>query len=142
MLFPAMSSPGKTKTAVALSGGGAYGAYEVGVLKSLVNGQSRAVNGVPLEPGILTGTSVGNFNAAVLAMFPDSAIEGVKRLERIWLDDIADGGGVHGNGIYRIRGNPEGYLEGSGLKNPLEPLFRAAADAAYLGERSVTQLTQ
>jgi len=142
MLFPAMSSPGKTKTAVTLSGGGAYGAYEVGVLKSLVNGQSPATNKVPLEPAILTGASVGNFNAAVLTMAPHNAIEGVRRLERIWLDDIADRGGVRGNGIFRVRGNPEGYLEGSGLKKPLEPLLRAAGDAAYVGGRSVTQLTQ
>jgi predicted acylesterase/phospholipase RssA len=137
-----MGSAGLAKTAVTLSGGGAYGAYEVGVLKSLVNGQSRAVNGVSLQPAILTGTSVGAFNAAVLTMLPGRAIEAVERLERIWLDDIADGGGAGGNGVYRIRGNPEGYLEGSTLKHPLAPLLRAAADVAFIGSRSVTQVTQ
>ena len=137
-----MSSPKITKPAVALSGGGAYGAYEVGVLKSLVNGQSRAVNGVPLRPAILTGTSVGSFNAAIVTMLPDSAIDAVERLERIWLDDIADRGSVRGTGVYRIRGNPEGYLEGTTLKNPLGPLLRAAADAAYISGRSMVQVAE
>jgi NTE family protein len=135
-----MSSPEMTKTAVALSGGGAYGAYEVGVLKSLVNGRSRAVNFVPLQPAILTGTSVGSFNAAALTMVPRSAIEGVTRLEQIWLHDIADRGGGGGNGVYRIRCNPEGYLECSTLTNPLEPLLRAVCDAAYFSGRSVAQV--
>ena len=130
------------KTAIALSGGGAYGAYEVGVLKALVNGQSRAVNFVPLQPAILTGTSVGSFNAAALTMVPGSAIDGVARLEHIWLHDIADGGDDRGNGIYRIRFNPECYLKGSTLRNPLEPMRRAAADAAYITGRSVTQVTE
>lgn len=48
----------KRRTAVILSGGGARGAYQIGVLKAL---RSKRV-----EPDIYCGTSVGAFNAAML----------------------------------------------------------------------------
>jgi predicted acylesterase/phospholipase RssA len=56
------------KAGLVLSGGGAFGAYEVGAIKALYSGHSRATAGAPLDPDIFVGTSVGNFNAAVLAM--------------------------------------------------------------------------
>ena len=61
-----MTSGGKHRQAVILSGGGANGAYEVGVLKALLTGQSPATDFQPLDPDIFTGTSVGAFNAALL----------------------------------------------------------------------------
>jgi predicted acylesterase/phospholipase RssA len=42
--------------AVVLSGGGAHGAYEVGVLKALMSGASWTTDNVPLDPNIITGT--------------------------------------------------------------------------------------
>src|SRR5436309_12316846 len=42
------------RVALVLSGGGAFGAYEVGVL--------RALNGLGLRPSIVAGTSVGALN--------------------------------------------------------------------------------
>ena len=125
----------RSNTAVVLSGGGAYGAYEVGILKALCNGLSPATNGTPLNPGILTGTSVGNFNAAVMAMYPDDGGEAVRRLEQVWTSEIADCGSGRGNGIYRIRGNPPGYVNPPPGLHPLESLVRAARDAAYLGSQ-------
>jgi predicted acylesterase/phospholipase RssA len=53
--------------AVVLSGGGAKGAYEVGVLQALIAGQSPATGYRPLEPAIYTGTSVGAYNVSFLA---------------------------------------------------------------------------
>ena len=55
-----------SKHAVILSGGGADGAYEVGVMKALFSGQSPATAFRPLVPDILTGTSIGSYNAAFL----------------------------------------------------------------------------
>ncbi len=127
-----MQEPTGTK-AIVFSGGGAYGAYEVGVMKALSTGESAATGDKPLDADVFTGTSVGNFNAAVLTMQAGNSAEAAKRLEQIWLYEIADRGGARGNGVYRIRGNPPGYLENTGFRNPFEPLFRAAGDAAYLG---------
>src|SRR5580693_1836035 len=90
--------------AIVFSGGGAYGAYEVGVIKALAAGESSATGKKPLDADVFTGTSVGNFNAAVLTMLPGNPVEAAKRLEQIWLYEIADRGGARGNGVYRIRG--------------------------------------
>ena len=51
------------KHAIILSGGGGYGAYEVGVLKALLTGKSPTTGFEPLVPDIMTGTSVGAYNA-------------------------------------------------------------------------------
>ncbi len=128
-----MREPQAGTKAVVLSGGGAYGAYEIGVLKALTAGAAPMLGGEPLDADVFTGTSVGNFNAAVMTQTPGTAAEAVRRLEQIWLYEIADRGGARGNGVFRIRGNPPGYIENTGLKNPIDPLLKAATDAAYLG---------
>ena len=62
-------------TGLVLSGGGAKGAYQVGVLKALLE----------LDTGIdkVAGASMGALNGAVLACAP-SLPEGVRRLEVLW----------------------------------------------------------
>ena len=52
--------------AITLSGGGAYGAFEVGVIKALMGGHAAVTAGEALDPQIFTGTSAGAFLAAVL----------------------------------------------------------------------------
>lgn len=61
-----------------LSGGGGKGAYEVGVIKKLVEkGHSW---------DLIAGVSVGAINGAFLAQFPrEQVAEGVKQLEKFWL---------------------------------------------------------
>ncbi len=54
------------ETALVLSGGGAYGAFAIGIMKALYAGASPATNYQPLKADIFTGTSVGAFNAAVM----------------------------------------------------------------------------
>src|SRR5690349_673355 len=56
------------KTAVVMSGGGGYGAYEVGVLKVLL-GEKK------IAPGIVTGTSAGAFNACARNTWSRSGCE-------------------------------------------------------------------
>ena len=67
------------KVGLALAGGGARGAYQVGVIKAYVEQGGRV--------DVLAGSSVGAINAAVLASAPSPA-EGVERLERIWLEEM------------------------------------------------------
>src|SRR4051812_32398512 len=107
-------------TAMILSGGGAYGAFEVGVLKALCGSDATK----PLDPGIFTGTSVGSFNAAVMSMQPDApASATVSLLERLWLERVADSpGDDRGNGVYRLRGNPGRYFDLS-LGDPARALI-------------------
>src|SRR6185437_5852056 len=61
-------------TAFVLSGGGARGALQVGMLKSLMEHGER--------PDLIVGTSVGAWNGSWLARQPSMA--GVTSLENVW----------------------------------------------------------
>jgi NTE family protein len=61
-------------TAFVLSGGGARGALQVGVLRALLECGER--------PDVIVGTSIGAWNGAVLALDPTPA--GVEALEAAW----------------------------------------------------------
>lgn len=93
---------------IVLSGGGAYGAYEVGVLRALLTGQSPSTAFQPIRPESYAGTSVGAVNAS--AMVANSALDAescVNRLYQYWQRELASGSGRCGNGAFRIRGaNP------------------------------------
>ena len=108
--------------AVVLSGGGALGAFELGVLGVLARDPA-----VP-DPVIFTGTSVGGYNAAVLASeFTSDAkfTTAVERLTDIWRNRVA--GGVRDNGVFRLRGDASRLLGGL-----VEPAAALLGDAAYL----------
>lgn len=62
-----------------LSGGGARGAYQVGVLKALAEDFSG-----PTPFPVITGVSVGAINAAVLAEGADDFPKSVEKLEKLW----------------------------------------------------------
>src|SRR5437868_3503224 len=89
---PPMGSPigvNANPSAIVLSGGGATGAYEVGVLKALLGGASPATNFSPLRPDIISGTSIGAFNAAALVSRSwESCLAAVTHLEQVWKDII------------------------------------------------------
>ena len=116
--------------AFVLSGGGAYGAYELGVLKALFEKELVA------EAGVVTGTSVGAFNAAVLAMHGGDA-EAVRRLEDIWLRRIAESRPGAGNGVLYVRGNLFSRTL-AGLMSDSMYLARAGFDrgAAFFSSRA------
>lgn len=63
------------RTGLVLSGGGAKGAYQVGVLKALLE--------LGANVDLIAGASIGALNGGVLACAP-SLEEGVKRLECLW----------------------------------------------------------
>src|SRR5262245_13515724 len=100
-----MNSP--NQTAVVLSGGGAYGAFAVGVMKVLFAGRSPATSYQPLVANIFTGTSVGAFNAAVITgSHGDSLLANAMLLENIWMERIVEQPGQCGNGVFRFIGDP------------------------------------
>lgn len=123
------------KHAVILSGGGANGAYEIGVLKALFAGKSKqATDEQPLDPYIFAGTSVGSYNAAFLVsrwdMYGTAAIAS---LEQLWLENISSSSQKPQNGVFRIRedlgefANPRSFIP-----NPLEPFYHLISDSAAL----------
>lgn len=63
------------KVGLVLSGGGAKGAYQVGVLKALMESGTRV--------DMLAGASIGALNGAVLASAPSLKV-GVEHLEKLW----------------------------------------------------------
>lgn len=64
-----------------LTGGGARAAYQVGVLKAIAEMLPAHVHS-PFP--VVTGTSAGAINAAVLAAHASDFRKGVRRLERVW----------------------------------------------------------
>ena len=64
-----------SQTVLILQGGGAYGAFEYGAVKALVESGVR--------PAIVSGVSIGAFNGAVIAGNPDHPVEA---LEGFWAD--------------------------------------------------------
>jgi NTE family protein len=123
-------------SAVILSGGGANGAFEVGAMKALLNGESPATGYMRLDPDIFTGTSVGAYNAAFMVSRPETASSAtVGELENVWLNNIATNPQRCGNGVFRFRGDPIPLFNIECLTNhPLEPLARLAADSAFFAQ--------
>lgn len=105
------------KRALVLAGGGARGAYQVGMLRELVINQG-------IDFDIIRGVSVGALNASFLAQAPvagDSLAnlqQKVAELHRLWTTEI------HGNdSVYKKRaGGPTGLVLGADSIFSLEPL--------------------
>jgi NTE family protein len=73
------------RVAMILSGGGARGAYEVGVLWYIFDDLTRIL-GAPPKIDVLCGTSVGAINACYLAAHLADPVLGVRRLVDLWTD--------------------------------------------------------
>jgi NTE family protein len=112
-------------TAIVLSGGGARGAYQVGVLRWIARQYPEA------RISILTGVSAGAINAAYLAGRPEPWPEAVDRLAALWSDlsteDIlrADFASLLGNALKVILN-----LGSGGLR--LMPAVRGLVDTSPL----------
>lgn len=122
------------KHAVVLSGGGASGAYEVGVLKGLFAGDSPATDYRPLLPDVFTGTSIGAYNASLLvAELTTRGFTAIDYLERIWLDVLPEDDNTGHNFVARYRFDPLEFLNpGYILRHPLENSFHLADDLSFL----------
>jgi NTE family protein len=87
--------------AVIMTGGGARAAYQVGVLRAL---SELIPAGAPCPFPIISGTSAGAVNAAVLAVEAASFSRGVGRLMSVWEN-------IHVHHVYRS--DPIGALRNS-----------------------------
>jgi NTE family protein len=118
-------------TALILPGGGARGAYQVGVLRAISELLADETNPFP----VICGTSAGAINAAVLASHAHEFLTGVERLEQFWRS-------MHCERIYRtdawtmlksglrfattllsgglIRTNPRAFLDNTPLREFLQ----------------------
>lgn len=116
-----LSNTGKNRrTAMILSGGGARGAYEVGVLWYVFDDLTR-MRGGPPRIDVLCGTSVGAINACYLAAHLGDPVLGMRRLVHLWselqltrvlgfgakqlggLPRLVMGGGAMGTGLFDVR---------------------------------------
>jgi NTE family protein len=87
-----MGSSDRTRTALVLSGGGARGAYQVGVLQGLVEQGFLPAGRSAFD--VLVGSSAGSINAAALAAYADATGEGIARLTDVW-------GNIEAGQVYR-----------------------------------------
>jgi NTE family protein len=76
-------SNGKPKRAIVLSGGGARGAYEAGVLRFILD-ELPGRTGITPDFEIVSGTSVGAIHACFLAATADETEKRGERLVAIW----------------------------------------------------------
>lgn len=122
--------------AMILSGGGANGAYEVGVLKALLCGDAPVTDNVPLDPDIVTGTSIGAYNASLLvAGLADGPKAALNRLQDIWFNLIPHDDNTGHNHVLRYRANPLDLLSPKYVAtHPVEPYTKLAADLCYLAK--------
>lgn len=139
-----MLAPGDSRTdALVLSGGGAKGAYEIGVMKALFEGASPATGYRPLEVEVYTGTSVGAYNASFLVSRSTlPSLDGLAELERIWLQRFANTPTSCGSGVVRLRSLPLQLGDPGCLLRPFEDARHLAGDAIFWAGYAVTRGTE
>jgi NTE family protein len=147
--------PANVKTGLVLPGGGARGAYQVGVLKAIAELLPRgSSNPFP----VISGTSAGAVNSVVLATRAHNFRSAVAELERVW-------GHFRCNQVYKtdhltmlrsslrwmaslalggwLIGMPRSLLDNAPLRKLLSrnvhfPRIRDAIEAGYLDAVSIT----
>ena len=143
-----MAAADAAPLALVLSGGGARGAYEVGVLKYIL-GKLSAGLGEQARPRIFCGTSVGAINACAIAAHHDAPDLGVELLAERWralsLDAVFRLGWGDLTGLLRWisgsgrEGGPRSLLDAGPLAElvrsaiPWRNLHQGVADRRVLG---------
>lgn len=122
--------------AVVLSGSGSSStdAFEVGVMKTLLDEGAAHLNGRKIDPAIYSGSGFGAFNAAVMASQAGGDTGSTLRyLERVWLEDLSSTPDSCGNGVYRLRGNPFTFFQPRCYApQPWRPFVQALEDGVFL----------
>jgi len=128
------------KTALVLPGGGARGAFQVGVLKAI---SELLPKGSPNPFAVLSGTSAGAINTIVLASKARRFALAVAELEQVW-------GNFHCDQVYRTDnvtmlkvGMPKSLLDNSPLRALLSrnirfPRIQSAIDNGCLDAVAIT----
>jgi NTE family protein len=147
--------PNNPKTALILSGGGARGAYQVGVLKAIAHLQPSGGHN-PFD--IICGTSAGAINASVLACESDHYGHAVTKLEALWAN--LDSRKIHRVGFRQlikstlrifgsffhggiVEGKPAALLDNAPLRQLLEEQidFSKLADRISNGDIEALSIT-
>jgi len=81
--MPESATSPRSQVGLILAGGSARGAYEVGIVRYVLEEISRAL-GRPAPIDVLSGTSAGSINVAMLAAFADEPIARASILARRW----------------------------------------------------------
>ena len=130
-----MTNPSAKCTALILPGGGARGAYQVGVLKAINEVWANETNPFP----VICGTSAGAINAAVLASHAHEFVVGIERLDKFWRSMYCervyrtDAWTVFKSGMRfaltllsggLIRTNPRAFLDNTPLRRFLQNTLR------------------
>jgi predicted acylesterase/phospholipase RssA len=136
-----MTPDGQVVRAMVLSGGSAYAAYQVGVLKALLRGESGATGYEPLNPDVYVGTSGGGFNAAFMVSQPGlDTLATLSSLEQVWVDQLAADPATCREGAIRIRGDVSQYnILRCLASNPVLPLSRIAEDTTFFARDFLTR---
>jgi predicted acylesterase/phospholipase RssA len=137
-----MTRHGEPRRALVLSGGSVYAAYEVGVMKALVAGESPATGLKPIDPEVYVGTSAGSLNAALITSHSDGdPVAHIDHLENVWIDHLGRGVSSEcSEGAVRVRGDVTRYLDPSCVAtNPLIPLYRLTEDAVSFLQFGLSQ---
>ncbi len=130
------------KRAVVLSGGGANGAYEAGVLKVLFSGDSDATGKEkePIEVDLFTGTSVGSFNAGILVSRTakgETCEQAANELEKLWIERLAQQPDGCDNGVFRIRADFLDYFNPKCvIDDPTRPFRELAEDSVFFAKET------
>ena len=143
-----MTAADASPLALVLSGGGARGAYEVGVLKYILGNLSAGL-GESARPRIFCGTSVGAINACAIAAHHDAPDLGLGLLAERWralsLDAVFKLGWGDLTGLLRWiagagrEGGPRSLLDAGPLAElvrlaiPWRNLHQGVADRRVLG---------
>ncbi len=148
-------NPLRARTALVLPGGGARGAFQVGVLKALAELMPK---GTPNPFGIISGTSAGAVNSVVLASKARRFKVATAELERVWANFRChhvyrtDGLKMLVNSLHWMAsivmggflvGTPESLLDNSPLRGLLSrnvrfPRIGDAIDKGWLEALAVT----
>ncbi len=78
----------RRKVGLVLSGGGARGAYQAGVLKAIAEIRKSSPECQPIK--VITGVSAGAINAAYAASYADSDYEAALKLTEFWKNMTSD----------------------------------------------------
>ena len=133
MTPPSVTDRFGRRHALVLSGGGAAGAFEVGVLKALVDGKSPSTGHWGLRSNIFSGASIGAYNCTALASRAHNGNlqPAVDDLLRIWRRQIGYSAAQPNSGLYRLRGFPQCHGLSLGGLGPVECLLQLAGTVAF-----------
>jgi predicted acylesterase/phospholipase RssA len=112
-------------------------------MRAVLSGASPATRYQPIDPHVYTGTSVGAYNAAIMASQPGvPPLQTLDALIQIWRQQIANIPGGCGNGVFRLRGLPIQELEPACFLEPVSAFTQFSLDWVYLANQAMIRMAR